>query len=167
MQTRKTVRALLFDPDNRLLLMKIQGPQLAGPHNPGNRPFWITIGGEVRENETPFDTIRREITDETGITAFTCVKPIWYGQQILSDGDTLQLFHETFFICYTADTAISAGNQTMPEQPAEKEYRWWSPEDLALTTELVFPPILPQLILPIASGILPEQPLGIPLTNTR
>ena len=37
--------------------------------NDENRDKWIGIGGKLEYGETPFDCIRREITEETGLTA--------------------------------------------------------------------------------------------------
>ncbi|WLQ15965.1 NUDIX domain-containing protein [Hahella aquimaris] len=51
------VRALVFDSDNRVLLVK---------HT--YREGWHTPGGAVNNGETPIDAVRREVLEETGVT---------------------------------------------------------------------------------------------------
>lgn len=63
-----------------------------------NKDKWVGVGGKFEEKETPFDCARREITEETGLTAnklnyrglVTFVSDI-YGTEYM------HLFHTTDF----------------------------------------------------------------------
>src|SRR4051794_8133596 len=58
---RPAVRAVLVDPDDRVLLVRCE---LAGPH--GRYDVWGTPGGGVEAGETHADAVRRELLEETG-----------------------------------------------------------------------------------------------------
>jgi len=58
---RPAVRAVLVDPDDRVLLVRWE---LAGPH--GRFDVWGTPGGGVEAGETHADAVRRELLEETG-----------------------------------------------------------------------------------------------------
>lgn len=50
---RRSIRALILNNGNQLLLMKVSLPK--------RQPFWCTIGGRVEDNERPHETLKREI----------------------------------------------------------------------------------------------------------
>jgi 8-oxo-dGTP diphosphatase len=52
------VAAILRRGDDRLLVRQ------AGP---GEEPFWSVPGGRVEPGESPFDALRREVREETGL----------------------------------------------------------------------------------------------------
>ena len=63
-----------------------------------NRDKWIGIGGKFEENESPEDCLRREVTEETGLTLtgwrycgiVTFLSDRW-------EGEYMHLFHATGF----------------------------------------------------------------------
>jgi 8-oxo-dGTP pyrophosphatase MutT (NUDIX family) len=58
------VKALVTDPQGRVLLMEEDG----STHNPPFNNYWDFPGGRMQENESPIETLKREIEEETGIT---------------------------------------------------------------------------------------------------
>ncbi len=58
---RRTVRALLFDRQGSLVLIKRT--------KPGADPYWTTPGGGVLPGEQAEDALRRELREELGATA--------------------------------------------------------------------------------------------------
>ncbi|MCC7267714.1 MAG: NUDIX domain-containing protein [Caulobacteraceae bacterium] len=57
MQVRPTVRVLLLDPEDRLLLFRGRLPA-----QPDSAPFWFTCGGGIEPGETVEDAALREIS---------------------------------------------------------------------------------------------------------
>lgn len=57
-----TVCYIKNDKDEYLLLHRVK------KENDENKDKWIGIGGKFKEAESPFDCVRREILEETGIT---------------------------------------------------------------------------------------------------
>ena len=60
----KTTTLCYIEKDERYLMI-----HRTKKENDENRDKWIGIGGKLEYGETPFDCIRREITEETGLTA--------------------------------------------------------------------------------------------------
>lgn len=60
--TRKIVRAFVFDKDDNIALIKIEGKDIFGI-----RDYYETPGGGVKEHETLLNALKREILEELGI----------------------------------------------------------------------------------------------------
>lgn len=60
----KTTTLCYIEKDERYLMI-----HRTKKENDENRDKWIGIGGKLEYGETPFDCIRREIAEETGLTA--------------------------------------------------------------------------------------------------
>jgi len=63
------VAAILENPEGEILLIK------RAPDNPPVN-VWDVVGGAVEQFEDPFDGLKREIEEETGITDFEIVKAL-------------------------------------------------------------------------------------------
>jgi len=72
---RRSVRALLCNEQNAVLLMRVNLPE--------RDPFWCTIGGRIELDERHSDTLQREIPEETGITDFSITGMIGLGEHTL------------------------------------------------------------------------------------
>ncbi len=55
---RESVRALIIDPDDRILLVRFEFPQAT---------VWALPGGGVEPDEDPCDALRRELHEELGL----------------------------------------------------------------------------------------------------
>lgn len=69
LRIREAVRALVLDPDDRLLLVRFEFP------NTGTR--WAMPGGGVEPGETDHDALRRELAEEAGLTDVVVGPHIW------------------------------------------------------------------------------------------
>ena len=65
---RDAVRAVVLDPDDRVLLVRFEFPDWTG---------WATPGGGVNAVETDEEAIRRELAEETGLEAFELGPLVW------------------------------------------------------------------------------------------
>ena len=154
MAREKTARVLLFDGENRLLLMKLELPDtVRDPGKPWLRsPFWVTLGGKMQEGEDVFSTARREIAEETGLENVAVGPAVWRGQQSLEiDGEIVEL-DETFVVARTRQASIGREGWTAGERDVIAEMRWWDLGELGEMGETVLPGMLPRSIRGIAEG---------------
>jgi len=106
------VAAIFENKNNEILLLK---------RSPGNFPenIWDVVGGRVEQFEDPFDALKREIFEETGIKDFEIIKAIdvfhWYQKE--SKFDMIGL---TFW-CKTTTNDVILSNE-------HSEFRWLKPE---------------------------------------
>jgi 8-oxo-dGTP pyrophosphatase MutT (NUDIX family) len=157
MEIRDMVRVVLLDPAQRLLLMKVDDPTLFDPAKPNLRPpFWVTLGGGIEPGEDVAAAARRELIEETGLTAVRVGPAVWYGEQSVQWKGRSMLFKETFLVAWSEETGLSDAGWSEGERAAIKEMRWWPVEALISTTEVILPPPLPGLVQPIARGIMPK-----------
>lgn len=136
MLSRPSARLLLLDPEGRVLLFRFvhaSGP-LAG------RTYWATPGGALKAGETFAEAAVRELYEETGIRTGDIGRevarrrfalPMPNGSRVRAD--------ERYFVVRTAAIAISRAGWTDLEKEVMAAHRWWSPADLAATSETVFP----------------------------
>ena len=142
MRKRPSARLLVLDPKNRVLLFHFvfQEGALVG------KKYWATPGGALEQGESFIDAAKRELREETGISA-----PI--GGQVLQrtatfpmpDGECVEA-DERYFLVRAADDHVDERGQGPLERHYMKNYRWWSLEDLAATSETVFPDGLAALL---------------------
>ena len=153
---RPTARVLLFDPDNRILLMKGRLP--AARERPG---VWFTVGGGVEPGETYAEAAKREIIEETGIEDFILGPVVWLREGVmLMPAPTL--FKEQYFVarCAGGDPVRKAWTEV--EHDLIDDIRWWSLPELMTTADRVFPPGLVGRLPPLLAGRVPKDPERIP-----
>lgn len=68
MPVRHAVRALLLDPDQRVLLVRFEFP---------GATVWALPGGGVEPDEEPVDALRRELIEEVGLHDVEPGPEIW------------------------------------------------------------------------------------------
>lgn len=149
----QSARALLVDPQDRVLLMNLAFN--------GHEAVWLTPGGSLHPGESFEDALRREIREETG---FTLAQPghwVWTSpKRIVRDGrpvDTLArvyIQHVPHFVA--APTAL-----TCAERDSFRELRWWSIDEIAGSRETFIPRTLAKLLSPLLSGPWPAEPIVI------
>jgi 8-oxo-dGTP pyrophosphatase MutT (NUDIX family) len=150
---RPTSRILVFDPLDRLLLLRIEDPRLPV------LKFWITPGGGVEPNESFEEGAHRELWEETGIRVPELGPCIWTRRRIVTfEHEQLDL-DERFYLVRVETTEISTDNVTELEKVVLTEHRWWTHDELLTTTDILAPRKLAELIRPILAGQIPTEPL--------
>ncbi|HWQ59520.1 MAG TPA: nucleotide exchange factor GrpE [Candidatus Fimivivens sp.] len=111
---RMTAKAVLFGPDGRVLLLtRAKG----GKRGPGKRDL---PGGHVDPGETPEETVRREVLEETGLTVTDTAPLPTFAVFKGDDGSSVQKFR---FVAFTEDTEVKT-------DPAEHSaHEWLTPDE--------------------------------------
>tara|TARA_R110002074_G_scaffold358646_3_gene530998 strand:+ start:2137 stop:2631 length:495 start_codon:yes stop_codon:yes gene_type:complete len=162
MQTRKTARALLFDAEGRLLLVRMHDPQVADADGKVvERAYWVTIGGEIDAGEDVMTAVRREIAEETGLTEVRLGAAVWYAEHVLTVKGQPRLFQETFVLAYTDNTELSRAGWTEEEAQVIEHLKWWEMDELFASGDTFFPSSLKENLLPLTDDLLPPAMLTI------
>lgn len=162
MLPRKTVRVLLLDPADRLLLMRMHDPNVGDASGRVMRDaYWVTIGGESEPGEDIATTARREVLEETGIANVWLGPPVWTTEHVLCVHGKNRLMQETFILARTDTTDLNPDGWTPLEREVIHEMRWWSLADLQATSDTIFPTSLVQHMPALLAGDVPASPIAI------
>jgi G:T/U-mismatch repair DNA glycosylase/ADP-ribose pyrophosphatase YjhB (NUDIX family) len=149
---RNGVRAIVLDPDDRVLLVRFVLP---------HTELWAPPGGGIDAGETPEQAIVRELAEECGLRGFAlgpCIWtrvrwvqwPRWAGQA------------ERIFLVRTV--AFEPAPEWSAEQLAAEnvvEQRWWTLDELEASTEVFAPSRLPQLLRELVELGPPPEPVDV------
>ncbi|MEM6749072.1 MAG: NUDIX domain-containing protein [Planctomycetota bacterium] len=125
---RQAVRAVILDPQNRVLLLRCA----AGDGGP---PFWITPGGGIDPGESEDETLIRELREELGWSLDpTNLGPcIWTRTHTFPwppKGVRLKQ-HERYRLCRPTDAQpVLEHHRTPDEVQVLSGHRWWSADDI-------------------------------------
>jgi 8-oxo-dGTP pyrophosphatase MutT (NUDIX family) len=154
---RPTVRVLLVDEFNRVLLFRGQDPD-----QPETR-FWFPAGGGIEEGESPQQAARREVQEETGLMEFELGPHIWNRRHVFTFYGSYQDVREIWFFARTPTFEIDIAGFSEQEHNVIREYRWWSQDELESTSDSLTPRSLASLFRGILSDGLPKHPIDVPV----
>jgi len=126
---------LLLDQSDRLLLLR-------GDEVPGGESIWFPVGGGIEDGEDAVTAGLREIDEETGRREVRMGPEVWRRRHLYSWRGTQTDTHERWFVARTQHFTPSPQALTEEEKSYITGFRWWTAEELASTTEQVFPPDL-------------------------
>jgi 8-oxo-dGTP pyrophosphatase MutT (NUDIX family) len=153
---RPGARVLLLDADDRLLLFRTA----PDPSRPNHDIIWMTPGGASDPGETPEQTARRELLEETGFAPELgpCVWErdwVWY----YGAHDTWYDTREYFYPARVDAAEPELHPQVDDEMVSLLEHRWLRLEEIASSEEIVSPLRLAELLPAIIVGEYPDQPI--------
>jgi ADP-ribose pyrophosphatase YjhB (NUDIX family) len=121
---RRGARALLLDPDDRILLVRFVNPE-------SGEEFWATPGGGLDPGEDFERGLRRELREETGLEDAPIGPVVWTRRHVFPwAGRTLD---QSERIALVRVPAFEPRPALTPEQLVDEgvhELRWWTLEEL-------------------------------------
>jgi ADP-ribose pyrophosphatase YjhB (NUDIX family) len=152
LRLRDAARAVILDPDGRILLVRFEFPE---------RSLWACPGGGLEPDETHEEALQRELLEETGLRVGTVGPCVWTRTHVIPlfggqwDGQV-----ERF---YLIETPPFAPLPTLSADQLRSEFvtavRWWTAEELAASTELHAPRRLPELVATLRASGPPPAPI--------
>jgi TDG/mug DNA glycosylase family protein len=151
LQLRSAVRALVVDPDDRVLLVRFEWP---------NKTVWAPPGGGVEPGESDEHALVRELAEESGLRDFALGPCIWTRTHWFTDMDGWAGQTERIYLVRTE--AFEPAPEWTPAQLADEgisEQRWFTRAELE---GLLFAPrLLPELLDDLLACGPPSEPLDV------
>ncbi len=154
-ELRSTVRALVLDADDRLLLEWYLAADVRRPGGlPHREPVWIAPGGGLAPGETAEAGVERELREETGLVGVAWGPWLWRRTADLHYQGRVRRFVEHYRLGRVAAAAPRAEPTALDphEHGALLGYRWWSLPELLATSDVVYPPRLAERLTAVLEG---------------
>ena len=154
MRLRTGIRALVLDPDDRIVLVRFEFPA---------RSFWATPGGGVERGEDDAATLGRELREELGLEL---VEPlgrcVWVRTHVFPMGDWDGQTERYYLLRTHAFEIRPALSPEELRREGVTEVRWWTPDELRGAKDVVFAPRrLPVLLPELLRDGPPSEPLDV------
>src|SRR5262249_28674796 len=130
MRIRPTVRLLIVDQEQRVLLFKFEDAVALDPARPELRIYWVTPGGGVEGGETFEQAAHRELWEETGISLAALGPWVWLREKTMHFPDESVHFVERYYLASVTAAQVSVDNLLPHEIAVYRDHRWWSVEEM-------------------------------------
>jgi 8-oxo-dGTP pyrophosphatase MutT (NUDIX family) len=150
---RSAGRVILINREDRVLLLN--GCDPANPQT----TWWFTPGGGAEEGEDPRTAAIRELHEETGLLLTEVSGPIWLRSASFSFNGLLYEQEEEFFFARVSEHIVDNALWTPLEREVVLGSRWWSVDEMATSTE----PIYPRALADLLKNLLNDQGMAWPL----
>jgi 8-oxo-dGTP pyrophosphatase MutT (NUDIX family) len=153
---RPTARLFIFDPDNRLLLIRYRTTPPINPPYAHVKSVWFTPGGGVESGESVREAAARELLEETGLTCPIGTE-VAYREQDLTFFQKKVCVVERYFLVRTENSYVNTEFLADTEDDDVEEVRWFSMRELRDVKDHIDPPGLIALAKRLAAGDMPRE----------
>lgn len=147
MNLRHAIRALVFDPADRLLLERRAALD-------GGPPVWATPGGGIEPGESHDEALRRELVEELDLHVFELGPEVWRREHLFEELEGFEGQREHYRVVRSV-LFEPAGTPDV----GVTERRWWTLAELRSSDERFAPRRLPELV----DALLRDGPPGEPI----
>ncbi len=167
---RNSVKVLLINEENNLLLMRQDNPGIKSQDGSYAGAFWSLIGGKIEEGESREEAACREIYEETGLKVMPdqVSLPVWYGSVNLNmNGKLTHLYQQLVIVRLTGSSETTLENLTAEEAEFVNDLKWFSLDEIEHTSEIIYPIILKDLLRQVVSNqyLIQNHPIWIDLDS--
>lgn len=149
---RAAVRAVVLDPDQRILLVRFEFP---------DGVVWATPGGGIEPGESYEEALVRELEEEAGLVGTALGPAIWTREHVFPlgrwDGQA-ERYHLVRAPAFEPTPKLSW-------EQLRSEYvtaiRWWTLDELEASEELFAPRRLPALLRQLLEEGPPQAPMDV------
>ena len=152
---RQGVRALVLDPDDRILLVRFVNPETS-------EEFWATPGGGLDPGEGLEEGLRRELHEETGLEEVEIGPVVWTRRHVFPwAGRTLD---QSERIALVRTRSFEPRPALTPAQLADEgvhELRWWTLGELAVSDANFAPRRIVRFLRQLLDEGVPAAPIDV------
>ena len=159
--SRDTARALVLDPDDRLLLIAYEADVDVDPARPGLRRFWFTPGGGLEPGESREEALRRELEEEIGVADVGPAPVVARRETPFLLFRRKRFVRESYHLVRLSSPAIDTARLAETEDNPVLDVRWWPLDELERADDVVEPRGLVALARRLARGDLPSSPVDL------
>ncbi len=138
-RARPAARILLVDGQGRVLLFRFDVP--------GRPPFWVTPGGALDPGEDYPAAARRELREEVGLDLDCGPQVARREVEFVSVEGEPVAADERYFRVDVDVCEVDPAGHTELERQVMREWRWFTPAELAAHDEAVYPVDLADLLV--------------------
>lgn len=161
---RPTVRVLLLDPVDRVLLQAFVDPGVRRPGAaPTDAPAWFPPGGGLERGEDPAVGLARELREETGFVDVAWGAWVWRRTVDLLVHGELRRFEEAYRVARTAVERPTPHPTAFEPWEARtfRGFRWSTVGELAASRARLFPPGIARHLSTLLADGPPNEPIDL------